>query len=78
MTTKTIFGLAAASLFALTPAVHAQEVKTKDPVVSTQSLVVSPLLVAGGVIATTVVAVAVSNSGSGGGSSNNTTIFANR
>ena len=36
MTTKTILGLAAASLFALAPAVHAEGVQSKSPVISTQ------------------------------------------
>ena len=73
MTTKTFLGLAAASLFALAPVAHAQEVKTKDPIVSSQSLVLSPLLV-GGIAVPTVVVVAAT-SGGGGGSSNNTTFF---
>lgn len=36
MTTKTILGLAAASLFAIAPAVHAEGVQSKSPVISTQ------------------------------------------
>ena len=37
MTSKTILGLAAASLFALAPAVHAEGVQSKSPVISTQA-----------------------------------------
>lgn len=36
MTSKTILGLAAASLFTLAPAVHAEGVQSKSPVISTQ------------------------------------------
>lgn len=72
MTTKTILGLAAASLFALAPLANAQEIKSKDPVISSQSAgALIPIIIGG--VATTIV-VAAASSGGGGGSSNNTVI----
>ena len=83
MTTKTILGLAAASLFAIAPAANAQDVKSKNPTISTQqggidgalggatgtSLATTILIVGGTVGAVGVLA----SGGNGGGTSTTVT-----
>lgn len=75
MTSKTILGLAAASLFALAPAVHAEGVQSKSPVISTQgpgfaSLAPEQIAL---IIAGTAGAGLILSGGKGNGSSSTTT-----
>ncbi|MEO1975826.1 MAG: hypothetical protein ABGX15_06740 [Paracoccaceae bacterium] len=80
MTTKTILGLAAASLFTIASAASAQDVKSKNPTISTQEGGIVAALggTTGTSLATTIVAIAgtagavgaiASGGNSGGGTS---------
>ncbi|EIE51167.1 hypothetical protein [Salipiger aestuarii] len=75
MTIKSVLGLATAGLLALAPIAQAQEVKPRDPLISSQqgeaSSPLVPALIGGGLLLIVGLA-AGGGDGGGGGSSNNT------